>query len=87
MVQSFVRSAAAVNRPRVSSSVAKPAVLLRHECRKTKDQRFLETLLAYNVADTVNLEALMAHGSNLHVRHRPFRKWTMLVLSARDLSP
>jgi uncharacterized protein YprB with RNaseH-like and TPR domain len=48
------------------------AVLLWHEYRRTKDRRFLETLLAYNVADAVNLEALMVHGFNLNVQHTPF---------------
>jgi uncharacterized protein YprB with RNaseH-like and TPR domain len=48
------------------------AVLLWHEFRRTRDPRFLETLLAYNVEDAVNLEALMVWGFNLNVRHTPF---------------
>jgi hypothetical protein len=48
------------------------AVLLWHENRRTKDPRFLKTLLAYNVSDAVNLEALMVCGFNLNVQHTPF---------------
>ncbi len=55
------------------------AVLLWHEYRKTQDRRFLETLLAYNVADAVNLEALMVHGFNLNVRHTPFAELVLDV--------
>jgi len=48
------------------------AVRLWHEYRRTKDRRFLETLLAYNVEDTVNLEALMVTAFNLNVKRTPF---------------
>ena len=43
------------------------AVLLWQDYQRKKDQRSLDTLLAYNVQDTVNLEALMvyAHNANL----------------------
>jgi len=54
------------------------AVVLWHEYRRTKDRRFLETLLAYNVEDAVNLEALMVRAFNLNVNHTPF---TDLILS------
>lgn len=40
------------------------AVLLWREYRRRGDARALETLLAYNVQDTVNLEALMAYAYN-----------------------
>jgi uncharacterized protein len=40
------------------------AVLLWHEFRRRQDPKTLETLLAYNVQDTVNLEALMVHAHN-----------------------
>jgi uncharacterized protein YprB with RNaseH-like and TPR domain len=48
------------------------AVRLWHEYRRTNDRRFLETLLAYNVEDAVNLEALMVTAFNLNVQHTPF---------------
>jgi uncharacterized protein len=40
------------------------AVLLWREYRRRGDPRALETLLAYNVADTVSLERLMVHAYN-----------------------
>ena len=41
------------------------AVLLWREYRRRADRRALETLLAYNVADTVNLEQLMVMAYNM----------------------
>lgn len=40
------------------------AVRLWHEYKRTKNERALETLLAYNCADVVNLEILMIHVVN-----------------------
>jgi uncharacterized protein YprB with RNaseH-like and TPR domain len=40
------------------------AVLLWHEYRRTNDRRALESLLAYNIQDAVNLETLMVHAHN-----------------------
>src|SRR5262249_27212360 len=40
------------------------AVLLWHDYRRRKDARALQTLLSYNVQDTVNLEMLMVHAHN-----------------------
>ena len=48
------------------------AIRLWHEYRRTNDRRFLETLLAYNVNDAVNLEAMMVTAFNLNVKHTPF---------------
>jgi len=48
------------------------AVQLWHAYRRTKDRRFLDTLLAYNVEDAVNLEVLMVFAFNLNVQHTPF---------------
>jgi uncharacterized protein YprB with RNaseH-like and TPR domain len=55
------------------------AVFLWHEYRRTRDRRFLETLLAYNVADAVNLEALMVWGFNLNVQYMPFTELALDV--------
>lgn len=49
------------------------AVLLWREFQKTGDRRVLETLLAYNIADTVNLECLLVHAYNLNIAETPFR--------------
>ena len=44
------------------------AVLLWHEYDTTGDPAALETLLAYNAADAVNLELLMVHAFNTLAR-------------------
>ena len=48
------------------------AVLLWREYRRSGNPRALETLLAYNVQDTVNLETLLVKAHNLHVAGTPF---------------
>ena len=48
------------------------AVLLWNEYKRRNDQRALETLLAYNATDVVNLEALIVKAYNLKLRETPF---------------
>ncbi len=48
------------------------AVRLWHEYRRTGDARVLETLLAYNAQDTLNLEILMVEAFNRRVATTPF---------------
>jgi len=48
------------------------AVLLWQDYRANKNPRALETLLAYNIADTLNLETLMHMAYNLKLRDTPF---------------
>jgi len=48
------------------------AVLLWDEYEKTGNIKALETLLAYNIADTVNLENLMVQAFNMKVSETPF---------------
>lgn len=48
------------------------AVLLWQEYEKYNDEKALETLLAYNIEDTVNLETLMVEAYNLNVASTPF---------------
>ena len=48
------------------------AVLLWREFQETGDERALETLLAYNVEDTVNLERLAVEAYNRNVAATPF---------------
>ena len=43
------------------------AVILWHEYKKTANQKLLETLLAYNVEDVINLEILMVRSYNMHL--------------------
>jgi hypothetical protein len=48
------------------------AVLLWDEYQKTGDPKALETLLAYNVQDTITLENLMVTAYNLKLKETPF---------------
>jgi uncharacterized protein YprB with RNaseH-like and TPR domain len=48
------------------------AVLLWNEFVKTKNQQTLETLLAYNVEDTITLENLMVTAYNMKLKGTPF---------------
>ncbi|MFZ5775018.1 MAG: ribonuclease H-like domain-containing protein [Thermodesulfobacteriota bacterium] len=48
------------------------AVLLWQEYQRTGEARVLETLLAYNLEDTVNLEALLVAAYNLKLADTPF---------------
>ena len=50
------------------------AVLLWREYRNTGNIKALETLLAYNTADTVNLENLMVQGFNMKLAETPFQE-------------
>ena len=48
------------------------AVVLWHEFRRRNDAKALQTLLAYNIQDVLNLEELMVMAYNLKVRETPF---------------
>ena len=48
------------------------AVLLWDEYQRTGDQKALDTLLAYNVQDTVSLENLIVTAYNMKLRQTPF---------------
>jgi hypothetical protein len=48
------------------------AVLLWDEYQRTGDQRALDTLLAYNIQDTINLEDLMVTAYNMKLKQTPF---------------
>lgn len=48
------------------------AVLLWRLFKETGDERVLETLLAYNIEDTVNLERLAVEAYNRNLRGTPF---------------
>jgi len=48
------------------------AVLLWDEYRRAGNEKALETLLAYNIQDVVNLETLMVMAYNLKLRETPF---------------
>lgn len=48
------------------------AVLLWREYQRSKNQKALETLLAYNIQDVVNLETLLVRAYNLNLKRTPF---------------
>ena len=48
------------------------SVLLWDDYRRNKSRKALETLLAYNIQDIVNLETLMVLSYNLKLKDTPF---------------
>ena len=48
------------------------AVYLWHDYRQNNNEKALETLLAYNIEDVVNLETLMVTAYNMKIRSTPF---------------
>ena len=48
------------------------AVLLWDDYQRNNNQKALDTMLAYNIEDTVNLETLMVMAYNLKLRDTPF---------------
>ena len=78
-----------VTRPGLEEVNGYTAVLLWHDFQRRKDQRTLDTLLAYNVQDTVNLEALMvyAHNTNLGQLAAPFATEHRLPPPESTLNP
>jgi uncharacterized protein YprB with RNaseH-like and TPR domain len=56
------------------------AVLLWYEYEKYGDERALETLLAYNIEDTVNLERLAVEAYNRNLSATPFAEELALAL-------
>ncbi|CCO23900.1 ribonuclease H-like domain-containing protein [Maridesulfovibrio hydrothermalis] len=63
------------------------AVLLWNEYEMNGDDRALETLLAYNVLDSVNLENLMIKGYNLHIEKFPQHDLVPIAERPEPLNP
>jgi uncharacterized protein YprB with RNaseH-like and TPR domain len=65
------------------------AVLLWHHFRGHRDPKALESLLAYNIQDTVNLETLMvlAHNRHLAALEAPFAAEYHLQIPAAPANP
>lgn len=57
------------------------AVLLWYDYSNRGNQKALETLLAYNIQDVVNLETLMIHAYNLKITQTPFAESHRLTAS------
>lgn len=58
------------------------AVLLWREYKRTKNAKALETLLAYNIEDVVNLETLLTIAYNKKVAETPFKNTLALPMPA-----
>ena len=63
------------------------AVLLWDEFVKTGNRQTLETLLAYNVQDTISLENLMVTAYNLKLKETPFYENLLIEASAPPSNP
>ena len=63
------------------------AVLLWREYQRTKNVKALETLLAYNIEDVVNLETLLTIAYNKKLAETPFQKHLILPMPAAPLLP
>lgn len=63
------------------------AVLLWQEYKRSKDPRTLETLLAYNVADTINLETLLILACQQKHRELPFSRPCQLPQKTTVVNP
>jgi uncharacterized protein YprB with RNaseH-like and TPR domain len=61
-----------LSRPGLENVSGYVAVLLWYEYRKRQNVKALETLLAYNIQDTVALHALLVHAYNEKVKATPF---------------
>ena len=58
------------------------AVLFWEDYQKDKNEKALETLLAYNVQDVINLETLITLSYNLRLKETPFHEGHQLSLSS-----
>lgn len=63
------------------------AVLLWQEYQRRRNDAALETLLAYNVLDTVNLAELMARAYNLKLAGTPFAETHLLPVPSAPANP
>jgi uncharacterized protein YprB with RNaseH-like and TPR domain len=63
------------------------AVLLWYEYRHRDNKRALETLLAYNIEDVINLEHLMIKAYNLNIENTPFETSHKIQLPLKPDNP
>jgi uncharacterized protein YprB with RNaseH-like and TPR domain len=63
------------------------AVLLWDEYRRNRNPKVLETLLAYNIQDTVNLESLMITAYNMAIQDTPFSSTLQMAPPATPFNP
>ena len=63
------------------------AVLLWNEYKKNHNRNALETLLAYNIEDVVNLDYLMNTSYNLKIKETPFQELLRLEIPCKPRIP
>jgi len=63
------------------------AVLLWDEYQRTGDQRALDTLLAYNIQDTITLENLLVTAYNLKLKDTPFYETHLIEETPAPANP
>lgn len=63
------------------------AVLLWQDYQKNKNAKSLETLLAYNTEDVLNLETLLVKAYNMNVKETPFSQSRRLELPRHPAPP
>lgn len=63
------------------------AVLLWREFKRWKNTKALETLLAYNIQDVLNLELLMVHAYNLKLKNTPLENYLKIPLPELPKNP
>jgi len=63
------------------------AVLLWDEYQRTGDQKALDTLLAYNIQDTINMENLMVTAYNMKLKGTPFYEKLLMTESTTPANP
>ncbi len=63
------------------------AVLLWNEYQRTGDQKTLNTLLAYNIQDTITLESLMVTAYNMKLKDTPFYEKLLIPDSPPPANP
>jgi len=63
------------------------AIYLWEDYKENKNKKALDTLLAYNIEDVVNLENLMHQAYNLKLKDTPFEKELRLNMPDRPIIP
>ncbi|WP_457551665.1 ribonuclease H-like domain-containing protein [Desulfobacula sp.] len=56
------------------------AILLWHDYKQHQNEKALETLLAYNIEDVINLETLMVKAYNMKIKGTPFLDINLLPM-------
>ncbi|MBI5236342.1 MAG: ribonuclease H-like domain-containing protein [Deltaproteobacteria bacterium] len=74
-----------LDRGELSGADGYTAVLLWHDYERNGNHKALDTLLAYNALDAVNLESLMVEAYNLKLAATPFH--ALLPLAAHRVPP